>query len=230
MIEWPPPYVLRKHRLTKRVKLVASKRHGLVVSVPYRYSVRKIPALLEEHKNWIIKHISQLQHAKQALVLPREISLRGGQEKWLISYQAISSKPQIIIRPGQSIVVIGQLPTTEHGFRLLSKWLKAYAQTQLIHELETISNEIQLKYTKVMVRNQVARWGSCNNKKELSLNFKLIFLPPVLLRHIIIHELCHTIHLNHSPAFWALVALFDPYYEAHRKALRQADHYIPPWV
>ncbi|MGC1525969.1 MAG: M48 family metallopeptidase, partial [Phormidesmis sp.] len=63
-----------------------------------------------------------------------------------------------------------------------------------------------------------------------SLNFKLLFLPRPLVHYVLVHELCHTVHMNHSKHFWALVAKKQPDYQWRRDALKKAWRYVPRWV
>jgi hypothetical protein len=73
---------------------------------------------------------------------------------------------------------------------------------------------------KVSIKNQKTRWGSCSGKRNLSFNYKLLFLPENLRDYIIIHELCHLKEMNHSKNFWNLVAGRVPDYKALRRQIR----------
>lgn len=77
-------------------------------------------------------------------------------------------------------------------------------------------------YTSITVRDQKTRWGSCSSRGTLSFNYRLIFAPPVILDYVVIHELCHLTHMNHSKAFWNMVASVMPEYKVYRQWLR--DH------
>lgn len=77
-------------------------------------------------------------------------------------------------------------------------------------------------YTSVTVRDQKTRWGSCSSRGTLSFNYRLIFAPPVILDYVVVHELCHLTHMNHSKDFWNMVASVIPEYKVCRKWLR--DH------
>lgn len=77
-------------------------------------------------------------------------------------------------------------------------------------------------YTSVTVRDQKTRWGSCSSRGTLSFNYRLIFAPPVILDYVVVHELCHLTHMNHSKDFWDMVASVMPEYKVCRKWLR--DH------
>lgn len=229
MITWPPDYTIRKHRLTKNVKLIASKKQGLVISVPLRFSMRKITALLEENKSWIVDQILKWKPT-QPIALPERILLQAMGETWRVSYQSCVSQLQLIERPQQEIVVLGQPQLLDPCRKILMKWVRNKASDFLKTKLDQISHDLGFEYKKVMIRDQSTRWGSCNAKKHINLNYKLVFLPHHLMRHILIHELCHTVYLNHSLRFWQLVARFDPDYLASRKAIRTANQYIPDWL
>ncbi len=91
-----------------------------------------------------------------------------------------------------------------------------------IHErLEYFNTHYQLTYKRVAIKNQKSCWGSCSQNGNLNFNYKLVFLPPHLADYVIVHELCHLAHLNHSPAFWARVAEVCPDFSKHRNELRR---------
>ena len=78
-------------------------------------------------------------------------------------------------------------------------------------------------YNKVSVRNQKTCWGSCSNTGNISLNYKILYLPRRLRDYVVVHELCHLEEFNHSEQFWALVARVFPDYVRLRKNLQQYD-------
>jgi len=82
----------------------------------------------------------------------------------------------------------------------------------------------------VLVRSQRSRWGSCSRRRAISLNQKLLFVPPPLVRYVFLHELCHTVHFDHSPAFWAFLAQREPRWKALDEELDMAWRYVPLWA
>ncbi|MDE7178557.1 MAG: M48 family metallopeptidase [Lachnospiraceae bacterium] len=76
-------------------------------------------------------------------------------------------------------------------------------------------------YQRITIRDQKTRWGSCSAKGTLSFNWRLMLAPPAVLDYVVVHELCHLTHMNHSKAFWALVESACPDYRAHRKWLKE---------
>ncbi len=77
--------------------------------------------------------------------------------------------------------------------------------------------------SKITVRNQRTRWGSCSRLKNLNFNYRILFLPAELVDYIIVHELCHLLEFNHSHRFWSLVQKTIPNYLQIRKKLKQGD-------
>jgi len=107
---------------------------------------------------------------------------------------------------------------TEHYLKY-----KEVARELALARLHHFNQYYNLSWNRVAIRNQRRRWGSCSSLKNLNFNYKIIFLPPHLQDYIIVHELCHLAHLNHSADFWALVSEQVPDYEMRRKELRAID-------
>lgn len=76
-------------------------------------------------------------------------------------------------------------------------------------------------YNRITIRDQKTRWGSCSAKGTLSFNWRLMLAPPAVLDYVVVHELCHLTHMNHSKAFWALVESVCPDYRTHRRWLKE---------
>lgn len=76
-------------------------------------------------------------------------------------------------------------------------------------------------YTSITIRDQKSRWGSCSSRGTLSFNYRLVFAPPKVLDYVVVHELCHLTHMNHSKDFWNLVGQVMPEYKEYKKWLRE---------
>ena len=95
------------------------------------------------------------------------------------------------------------------------------AKAELPRRTAELAHLMGITYGRVSVRKQKTRWGSCSSKGNISLNFLLVRAPKDVMDYVIIHELCHRRHMNHSSSFWRLVETFDPNYRTHRKWLRE---------
>lgn len=79
-------------------------------------------------------------------------------------------------------------------------------------------------FGRITIREQKTRWGSCSRQGNLNFNWRLILAPPPVIDYVIVHELAHRLHLNHSPAFWATVGRHLPDFARHRRWLKENGH------
>lgn len=79
-------------------------------------------------------------------------------------------------------------------------------------------------YSKITIRDQKTRWGSCSASGTLSFSFRLMMAPPRVLDYVVVHELCHLTYMNHSKDFWNMVESILPDYKEHRKWLKENGH------
>jgi predicted metal-dependent hydrolase len=102
-------------------------------------------------------------------------------------------------------------------FKEHSAVARAIVHERLLH----FNQHYGLTYKKVFIRNTRTRWGTCSTLGNLSFNYRIVRLPPALQDYIVVHELCHLAHMNHSKEFWHFVAQTMPDWKARRKALHK---------
>ena len=80
---------------------------------------------------------------------------------------------------------------------------------------------MDINFNSITLREQKTRWGSCSSKGNLNFNWRLVHYRPEIIDYVIIHELAHRTHMNHSAKFWQLVEKYDPEYRKHRGFLKR---------
>lgn len=232
-----PEYRLRVSPRARDVSLRVTVDRGLEVVVPRGYNAALVPQILEHMHGWIRDALARAEANRRRISpearwhLPATIELPAINKAWQVVAKE-SERRSVSIREisGERLSIAGNLNDSRACRSALGRWLLRQANRDLLPQLEALSKALGLRYCRVYLRLQRARWGSCSNRKAISLNAKLLLLSPALARSVMIHELCHLAEMNHSARFWSLVEQHDPHFRTHRKLLRDAWKTAPPWA
>jgi predicted metal-dependent hydrolase len=213
------PIVLerRKRQKTVRIRL---KPDTVVVSAPYGMSKKKMVEFAFENKAWVLTHLEKLEKQEQQrkqisasaedemLVLGKSIKVEWKESHTdRLTYHQNDDKLKIVA------------PLSIDKKELKTIVYKSLAKRFLTPAFWKIQREIGYPMNKLYIRSQKTKWGTCSGKRNISLNYKLVKCPEAIQNYIIVHELCHLIHMNHSPKFWALVKHHYPTYKKAEKWL-----------
>ena len=218
-------YSLRVSKRARHVRLAVKPYVGLEVVIPKRFPKKQIASILQQHQEWITTQLQKHAHSFSQGLLPEIVNLPYSGESFLINY---ISNPQLSIRAQDKNLTLHH-QNHQQAINLLRQWLRKKAKQLLTAELAEIADEFGFDYKRSIIRSQKSRWGSCSSKGTISLNDQLLFMPRTTVRYLMIHELCHTRHLNHSSRFWQLVASCCPDYKQHEKLLNQGRQWVPEW-
>lgn len=224
----PLRYTVRTHPRSRGLRMRVTRRDGLVVTVPARTPRRAVERFVEANREWAEGRLAEA--GARVVRVPDEIRLAATGERFGVTLRLTASPSVRAVESGGVIALSGATGDAEACAAALQRWLARAAKSRLPAELDRVAVEQGLRYGRVCVRAQRSRWASCSRAAAISLNRALLFLEPGLVRHVLLHELVHTIRPDHSPAFWRELERRDPGYAAARLELRQAWGCVPPWA
>ena len=221
-------YTVRVSQRAKRARIEVAHTGKVHVVIPKRFNPKHVPALVAQHQKWLTKTLNKIQTHPQsdAATLPELCAFRSLGEEWTITYDSLACEKKLSTDNSNLRLTLNP----NNAMPVLDSWLQQYAKRRLTTLLEQKSIELGLPYNKLTIRNQKTRWGSCSAKGNINLNRNLLFLPKELVSYLLVHELCHTVHLNHSPAYWQLVRSYLPGYKVYDQQLRYAIQHVPTWA
>ena len=200
------------------------------VLLPNGFDEKDIPATLESESSWETAGLAKIKLVK-ALLKPTSINLAGIQETTKVEYLQTSSKKLTVHESeGSSLVVSGESEDPYLVAEAFNGWMRLKAQDVLIPWVNQISQEHALPFSKVRIGRPRTRWGSCSSSQSINLNQNLLFLRPQLISYVILHELAHTKHHNHSPAFWKHLNTILPECRRLQKETVNSYTQVPDWA
>jgi hypothetical protein len=227
---------IRPSPKAKSLRLKMTVRDGLTVIAPKGLSESRIVELVSGKGDWIAARLAQfgeVQHllGEQVAARPEVFDLAAMAESWRVEYRQTKARTvgACTDQPGR-VVVYGAVDDNERCKVALRRWLARRAKAALSPWLGSLSAEGGLRFARVAIKNQRTRWGSCSAQGVISLNAKLLFLSPSLVRYVMMHELCHTLERNHSSRFWALLRQFEPKTDSLHGQMRDAWKMVPAWA
>jgi predicted metal-dependent hydrolase len=230
-----PGYSIRVSSRARHVNLRVTPEEGLTIVVPRRFSMDELPAILDEKKAWIDNALSwaadQRRQQPEPLALPVNIDLAAVGENWKLERNPSASTRTMVRQSGfRRLKLCGNVYDTDASTRALGRWLSRRSRATLVPWCAELGKRYGLPMAGATVRNQRSCWASCSPSRTINVNRKLLFLPRHLARYVLLHELCHTVELNHSQRFWRHVGKVEPDFRLHEKELRSAWELVPGWA
>ena len=218
----PVEYVLVRRRGRRGVGLKVDE-NGLTVSAPSTMPLVRIEAMVRESERWVLRKIAEW---KTRQVPP--VRWEDGAE---LPYLGLHLRLRISRGPRtRAELAEGTLHVAVRGLeaaqvrRAVVAWYKRVAREHLERRLGELALRAGIAPPRFLLSSALARWGSCNSRREIRLAWRLVKAPPALVDYVICHELAHLRHMNHSAAFWAEVGRQCPDYRRMRAALFATDH------
>ena len=246
--EWPVRRSVRARRMSARVF-----RDGRVeIVVLQRARPDEVARFVAQHRKWIERTQTRARQAAPAhppgsrrLPVP-ELRLEALGESWRVEHEScpVTARLLVVSRPGARVGAIADLQSGPEGVlllraslqdqqgmrRVLVEWLRERLCTAALELLPPLADAMAADFSAVRIGCQRSRWGSCSRRGTISLNCSLLFQRPAVLRYLLVHELAHRRHMNHSAEFWQHVAAHEPDWRLLDRELAGGWRAVPPWI
>lgn len=215
--------VIYSRRKTIAIKIDSAG--NIKVCAPQGTSRGTIAKTVSGKAAWIIKHLQKIQF-DQAQALPRkytdgELFMYLGREYPLqLDIDQEYGLIEIILAEGRFLV---KTPAGDKGIikSSLEAWYRHVAAGYIKGRLDHYQSLLHVSPSRIAIRNQKTRWGSCSNKGSLNFNWRLMMAPAEVVDYVVVHELCHLVHPNHSKNFWNQVSAVLPDYRVRKDWLKK---------
>lgn|SRR5512138_3878898 len=228
------PWNVRVSRRARRLSVRVYPGGRVEVVVPPGASAATVHRFVHSHREWIDQRVADLSSAAPHALdrRPTHIDLRAIGRRFAVTYIPSAARSITIrtCRETSTIELWGAVHSEEAIGRALRAWLTQVAHQELATLLASVAATGGFRYARVQARRQRTRWGSCSASGTISLNACLLFLDPAVVHYLLVHELCHTRHMNHSARFWALVEAHEPEYKRLDRELLTGWQSVPGWV
>ncbi|MDH4046567.1 MAG: M48 family metallopeptidase [Gammaproteobacteria bacterium] len=228
-----PGFAIRESARARRLSIKVFPRGRVEVVVPKRTKPVEVANFVAENRDWIRKARDSFasNHMPESFALPVRIDMPALGRSMLVQYSRDASLKSVRYRVNGGLLTL-RGNTTDHGQCLaaIKRWLASVAKEEFAPALAEHSRLTGIGFKKMHVRAQRTCWGSRSSSGTISLNLCLLFLKPSLVRYLMIHELCHGQHMNHSRRFWKLVGNFEPNYRRLDRELTECWQVVPAWL
>jgi hypothetical protein len=213
-------YVLRRTSRSRAIRISLNHEGEVIVTAPKFVLGFMIEQFVKQNEPWITRQ-------QQRLVLKKSVSPTLNWEEGVISY--IGTLYYIKFRDSggkvsfeNGVCWVHPVTSLESDVKTtLLRWLKMYAEKDIATRTNEWAKTMGVKFGSVRFGQQVSRWGSCTGEGNLRFNWRLIHFPSDVIDYVVIHELSHTVHHDHSDRFWSLVEKYCPSWKEQRKYLKR---------
>jgi predicted metal-dependent hydrolase len=210
----PFEYTVRRSDRARRVRVRVDPRDGAVeVVLPRRAAAREAASAVAELRSWIGRRQAEVAVTKA------RVAARAGTVPYLgtdLLLRAEAGRTRVHRRGDVLLVPDGDARPA------IERWYRRQARAEIAPRLDAAATALSTSYTKLTIRDQRTRWGSCSSAGAMSFNWRLLLAPEAVLEYVVRHEAAHLAVMDHSPRFWAVMGRLMPGYEVPRRWLR--DH------
>jgi predicted metal-dependent hydrolase len=213
-------YTHKTHPRSRSIKIKVESSGEVVVVTPKQVSKKVIESFVIEQSVWIQKHLNLINKKKEFSETATTIAIFG--KKYIKKEVTNDTQKAGAAIKGNTLLInqpsyIQKVKSTKY----IERFLKNSAEKYIVPRTHQLAKKMSISFGKITLKQQKTRWGSCSSEGNLNFNWRLVHAPTKIIDYVIIHELAHRIHMNHSAAFWNLVAQYDPSHREHRGWLKR---------
>jgi predicted metal-dependent hydrolase len=226
-------WTVRVSRRARRLSVRVYPGGRVEVVAPPGVSAAMVERFVGAHRQWIDRRVQDLSAMRGLMddLRPTSIELCAIGRRFQVRYVARPASAGVTLEQlGDELIVHGAVQEERSVATALRDWLTQLAARELGRELAAVAQRGGFRFNRMQIRRQRTRWGSCSVAGTISLNLCVMFLEPAVMRYLLIHELSHTKHMNHSKRFWALVESHEPGYRRLDRELVSGWRRVPGWV
>ena len=213
-IHMNPNKIIRSNR--KTLSLTINENAELIIRAPKRLSIEKIQDFIIEKENWINRKKRLIENQIKDVTSNHNKLLYLG-NLFPINVEQNASKK--LFFTGEEFIANSIEPDSLS--LSIKKWYKNKFKEIALPRVAYFANKHNLMVNQVRIKNQKTMWGSCSSKNNINLNYLLLMAPMGVIDYVIVHELVHTIHRNHSTDFWDSVESIMPEFQEHKRWLKK---------
>ena len=222
--------VFKEPRMSWRISL---GKNGAILRVPIFMTKNELETKIEWSKDWIYEQLKSKPSLKSNFVHTRfrsgdTITITG--KDYILEFVESEKIKRLNARLKDNIIIISTPILSDKVFidsvaSLLSKVAAKISEPYIHRRVDELNDcYFQKDIGKITFKYNTSNWGSCSAKSNINLSTRLLRAPVAVIDYVILHELCHLMHMNHSQEYWALVQKIMPSYKIHEKWLRTNSH------
>lgn len=223
----PQPDEITYDRRRKRLMVQVLPGGKVVLKVPLGTSKRQINSFFQQHAGWISEKRALMAKVAEPSQPYRFVE---GELIWLAGRQyplhlTLEGSRGMVFRDGQGFFMArGE---QNQGAERLKAFYREYTRQAVTAIANRVAGQSGLTFKSIRISGAKTRWGSCSQHNSLNFSLRLAMVPPEALEYVVVHELAHTRHHDHSQAFWTFLGQMLPGYAAQRRWLKQNGLKLP---
>lgn len=227
-------YTIRESKRAKRINIRVLPKKGLELVYPVKVKQPTPKELLTKNQEWVLSTLDKVQERVETQFRRAyeqgEIFRYLGEDKTLNLIQKTHGTTATV-QVNDETLDVSLPPNVDLSdkailYSVMESFYRHHAKIYLPNRTRELADKLGLEVNRIFIKNQKTRWGSCSTNKNINLNLRLMMTSYEAIDYIIIHELCHLVHMNHSKAFWSLVGKHNPTYKTWRKWFRENSHFL----